>query len=341
MLNKDIGFDRHQTLIVKMPKDSVGDQSIKIEMLRLPGVVSATRFVEIPGNIVRTSNFWYEGADDKRAILYLFSGDVDLMKTLGMKMKVGDYFKEGTKRFSKEFILNETAAKQLGWKPEEAVGKLFGKRSEDPGMIIGVVEDFHFKHLHDKIDPLVMVLWPDYEGFYLALKVGSNNLSQTVTAVEGKWKQLLPQHEFEYQFLDESFDKLFNQERQLGQLFGIFSGLAIFISCMGLFGLASFNMEQSRKVVAVRKVLGASVSSIFIMMSRDFLKLVGIGIAISAPFAWYIMDKWLQGFAYKVEVEWIVFLHAAVLATVVALLTISYHAMAVAAANPVNSLKEQ
>ncbi|HKZ38609.1 MAG TPA: FtsX-like permease family protein [Chryseolinea sp.] len=343
MLNKDIGFDREQTLIVKMPKDSVGDQSIKNEMLRLPGVVSATRFVEIPGNIVRTMNCWYEGAEDKRAILYLFSGDVDLLKTLGMKMKVGDYFNEGTKRFSKEFILNETAVKKFGWKPQEAVGKLFnfGKRSEDPGMIIGVVEDFHFKHLHDKIDPLVMVLWPDYEGCYLALKVGSNNLSQTVNAVEGKWKKLLPQYEFEYQFLDESFDKLFNQERQLGQVFGIFSGLAIFISCMGLFGLASFTMEQSRKAVAIRKVLGASVSSIFIMMSGDFLKLVVIGIAISAPIAWLIMDKWLQGFAYNVEVEWIVFLYTAFLATVVALLTISYHAMRVAATNPVSSLKEQ
>jgi len=262
---------------------------------------------------------------------------------MNMKMKTGIYFQNDNKLPGSEFIINETAARQFGWKPEEAIGKLmdFGGRGKEPGKVIGVIEDFHFKHLHDKIDPLVMFLQPDYEGRFMALKLKSNNISELVSTVSETWKTLLPQYEFEYKFLDESFDKLFDQERRLGQLFGIFSGLAIFISCLGLFGLASFTMEQSKKSVAVRKVLGASVSSILVMMSRDFLKLVVIGMVIAAPLAWYGMNKWLSGFAYNGGFAWIVFVYAGVAGIAVALFTVSYHSLRAATSNPVNSLKEQ
>ena len=259
-------------------------------------------------------------------------------------MKAGSFFHQDTKQFYREFILNETAVKHFGWKPEEAIGKLFNygpRQSENGGKIIGVVEDFHFKHLHDKIDQLVMLLRPWYQGGYMALKVNTENLSQVVDAAETTWKNMLPQYEFEYQFLDESFDKLFDQEKRLGQLFGIFAGLAIFISCMGLFGLASFTMEQSRKSVAIRKVLGASVSSILMMMSRDFLKLVMIGMIIAAPLAWYAMDNWLKGFAYNAGIAWVVFVYAALVGIMVALITVSYHSLRAATTNPVTSLKEQ
>ncbi len=342
MQNKNLGFDREQVLVIKMPRDSVGDRAIKNEMMRLAGVQSVTRFLEMPGNMVQTSSFWYEGAEEnKPANLYQFSGDEDLLTTLGMKMKAGDYFRADSQQ--KEFVINETAVRHFGWKLEEAVGKLidFGGRGENPGKVIGVVEDFHFKHLHDQIDPLVMYLQPEYEGRFMALKIKSNDLSQMVSSISQTWKTLLPQYEFEYQFLDESFDKLFDQEKRLAQLFGIFSTLAIFISCLGLFGLASFTMEQSKKSVAVRKVLGASVSSILIMMSRDFLKLVFIGIVLAAPVAWYGMSKWLSGFAYNAGFAWIVFLYAAAVAVAVALFTVSYHSLRAATSNPVNSLKEQ
>jgi len=162
-----------------------------------------------------------------------------------------------------------------------------------------------------------------------------------LTSVEYTWKTILPQHEFEYQFLDETFDKLFDEEKRLGQLFGLFSGLAIFISCLGLFGLASFTMEQSRKSVAVLKVMGASVTNIVIMMSKDFLGLVLIGLVISAPIAYYSMDRWLNGFAYNVGFAWIVFLYAAIAGTLVAFGTVSYHSLRAASTNPVDSLKEQ
>lgn len=344
MLNKNLGFDREQIIVLQLPKDSVGDLTIKNEMLRIAGVENVTRFLEVPGKMVRTTGFWYEGSkDNKTANTYNFSGDVDLLPTLGMKMKAGNYFSQDTKQFFKEFVINETAAKYFGWKIEDAVGKHidFGEQGKEPGIVIGVIEDFHFKHLHDKIDPLVMHLEPQYQGSFMALKVKGSDMKGIVSSVEKTWKSILPQHEFQYQFLDESFDKLFDQERRLGQLFGIFSGLAIFISCLGLFGLASFTLEQSRKSVAVRKVLGASVSSIVMMMSKQFLALVLLGMVIAAPISYYAMNKWLSGFAYSIGFVWIVFFYATIAGMLIAFGTVSYHSLRAATSNPVDSLKDQ
>lgn len=344
MRTKDMGFDREQTLVLKLPGDSIGDASVKNEMKRIAGVQSVTRFLEVPGRMVRTTGIWYEGVKDNIAAnVYVFSGDEDLVETLGMRMKHGRYFQEGTQRFGREFVINETAAKHFGWKPDEAVGKLmdFGAPEKDPGKVIGVIEDFHFKDLHETIDPLVMYLERAYEGRFMALKVRSADLTATVDAVQQTWKKIVPQHRFEYQFLDESFDALFDQEVRLGQLFSIFSGLAIFISCLGLFGLASFTMEQTRKAVAIRKVMGASVSNIMVMMSKDFLKLVLLGMALASPIAYFVMNKWLQEFAYSVGFGWLVFLYAAVAAILVALGTVSYHSLKAATSNPVTSLKDQ
>lgn len=343
MRTKDMGFEREQTLIVKMPGDSVGSAAIKNEMKRLASVQNVTQFIEIPGKMVRTTSIWYEGVKDNVAEnLYVFSGDVDLIETMGMKLKAGRYFEEGTKQFGKEFVLNETAVKHFGWKEEEAIGKMidFGERGPEPGKVIGIVEDFHFKDLHETIDPLVMYLEPQYEGCFMAMKLKAGNVTNAVAEVQGVWKQYLPQHEFEYQFLDESFNSLFDQEKRLSTLFTIFSGLAILISCLGLFGLASFTMEQNRKSVAIHKVMGASVSNILYMMSRDFLKLVVIGMAVASPVAYYAMTKWLQGFAYSVGFGWLVFLYAAAVALLVAFITVSYHSLKAARTNPVNSLKE-
>ncbi|HNF82330.1 MAG TPA: ABC transporter permease, partial [Cyclobacteriaceae bacterium] len=199
---------------------------------------------------------------------------------------------------------------------------------------------FHFKDLHETIDPLVMYLEPYYEGCFMAMKLNAGNVSQSVAEVQDAWKKFLPQYEFEYQFLDESFNSLFDQEKRLSTLFTIFSGLAILISCLGLFGLASFTLEQNRKSVAIRKVMGASVSNILYMMSRDFLKLVLIGMIVASPVAYYAMTKWLQGFAYSVGFGWLVFIYAAVVALLVAFITVSYHSLKAATTNPVNSLKE-
>ncbi|MFM7855943.1 MAG: ABC transporter permease, partial [Flammeovirgaceae bacterium] len=237
----------------------------------------------------------------------------------------------------------ETALKHFGWKAKEAIGKQMniGGRGDNPGKVIGIIEDFHFKHLHDKIDPLIMFLEPYYEGTFMAVKMKATDLKATIASVEATWNKTVPNYEFEYSFLDEAFDKLFDQEKRLGQLFGVFSGLAIFVSCLGLFGLASFTMEQSKKSVALRKLLGASVSNIVVMMSKDFLKLVLIGLVIAIPIAYYAIEKWLNGFAYNVGFGWMVFVYAALAGVLVAFGTVSYHSLKAATSNPVNSLKDQ
>ena len=255
----------------------------------------------------------------------------------------GEYFHPDTKRHFKEFVINETALKLFGWKKEEAIGKEinFGERGEDPGKVIGVMEDFHFKHLHDKIDPLVMYLQPIYEGEFMAIKVKTSEMQQMVTTIGNRWKELVPNYEFEYRFLDESFDKLFDQEKKLGQLFTVFSSLAVFVSCLGLFGLASFTLEQTRKATAVRKVLGASVMGLVMSMSKEFLMLVFIGLVVAIPITYYALSHWLNSFAYHIPFNWVVFIVVGVLGALVALATVCYHSLVAAMANPVKALKEQ
>jgi putative ABC transport system permease protein len=344
MRNKNIGFDREQTLVLELPGDSVIRESLKTEIKRLASVQQVTRFLEVPGKMVRTTGIWHEGIkDNTTANVYIFSGDTDLTETLGMTMKRGQYFQEGNQPLYSEYVINETAVKHFGWKLDEAVGKLMnlGDRGNNPGKVVGVIEDFHFKHLHDVIDPLVMYQESANAYRYMAVKMKAGNLSATVADIGKTWKAVAPEREFEYQFLDESFDKLFDQEKRLGLLFTIFSGLAIFVSCLGLFGLASFTMEQGRKAVAIRKVLGASVPNIMLGMSRDFLKLVVLGMIVACPISYFIMNKWLEGFAYNTGFSWFVFVYAAVAGILVAFGTVSYHSLKAATANPVTSLKDQ
>jgi putative ABC transport system permease protein len=294
--------------------------------------------------MVNTSTVWYEGAETEQGEnVYMFSGDADLPKTLGMTMVTGKYFSEDTQQFFREFVINEKAVEHFGWTLDDAVGKLmnFGQRDEDPGMVIGVISDFHFKHLHEVIDPLVMFLQPTYEGRNMGIKINSGNLSETVSAIKSRWEELVPAHEFQYQFLDESFDSLFDSEKRLGQMFGIFAGLAIFISCLGLFGLAAFTLQQKKKAVAVRKVMGASISNIITMTSQDFLKPVVLGMVLAAPVAYFSMNAWLQGFAYNVGFDWIVFLYALAVGIGVSLFTISFHCFKAAITNPVDSLRNE
>ncbi|MEQ8924373.1 MAG: ABC transporter permease [Fulvivirga sp.] len=344
MLGKNIGFDREQVLVLTMPNDSIGDQTVKNELLSISGVQSITRFNEMPGRMVNTGGLWYEGADtDQAENLYLFSGDADLLETLDITLLTGKYFNEDTQQHFREFVINEKAVEHFGWKMDDAVGKQmnFGNRSDTSGIVIGVVKDFHFKHLHEQIDPLVMYLAPNYEGRFMALKINSGNISETVSEVNNKWNSLLPSYEFDYQFLDSSFDMLFDEEKRLGELFALFAGLAISISCLGLFGLTVFTLQQKKKAIAVRKVLGASVTTIVSLVSRDFLKPVVLGMVLAAPIAYYSMSTWLEGFAYNVGFQWIVFLYALVAGLAVAFITISFHCFKAAVTNPVNSLRQE
>jgi len=207
-------------------------------------------------------------------------------------------------------------------------------------MIIGVVKDFHFRSLQEVIKPLSIRIEPDGCDL-ITLNVSSTNLPATISAIENKWKTIIPNRPFSYYFLDEFFDKQYRSEDRFGKLFFNFAILAIFISCLGLLGLASYSTMQRTKEIGVRKVLGASVTNIVNLLSKDFLVLVAISFVIAMPVAGYFMNKWLTGFAYRISIEWWIFLLAGVLALLIALITVSFQAIKAAVANPVKSLRTE
>jgi putative ABC transport system permease protein len=237
-------------------------------------------------------------------------------------------------------VLNEAAVKMFGYtSPQQAIGKRFKQWGRE-GKIIGVAKDFHFRSLQQPIKPLSMRIEPGGCNLVSA-NVSATHLPATLATIEKKWKTLIPNRPFSYFFLDEFFDKQYRNEVRFGKLFLNFAILAIFISCLGLLGLASYSTIQRTKEIGIRKVLGASVSNIVNLLSKDFLRLVAISALIAFPVAWFSMHKWLQDFAYRIGVSWWVFVAAAILATLIAILTISFQAIRAAVANPVKSLRTE
>jgi putative ABC transport system permease protein len=237
-------------------------------------------------------------------------------------------------------VLNEAAVKMFGYSsPQQAIGKRFKQWGRE-GKIIGVTKDFHFRSLQQPIKPLSMRIEPERTNL-VSVDVSAANLPATLAAIENKWKSIVPNRPFSYYFLDEFFDKQYRTEERFGKLFLNFAVLAIIISCLGLLGLASYSTIQRTKEIGIRKVLGASVSGIVNLLSKDFLVLVIISFVIAAPVAWYFMHKWLQDFAYHTSLNvWILVL-AGFTALAIALLTVSFQAIRAAVSNPVKSLRTE
>jgi putative ABC transport system permease protein len=204
------------------------------------------------------------------------------------------------------FILNESAARELGWTPEEAVGKKMFLDSSRPGFVKGVVKDFHFESLHTGIKPLVLFTEIRDHG-QLLVKISGADVPATLTFIRNKWKQLVPDVPFDYRFLDEDYAKLYRSELQLGKVMNLFAGIAILLACTGLFGLSSFVAQQRIKEIGIRKILGASLLSIVTMLSGKFARLVCMAILIASPLGYLLMKKWLDGFAYRIDIPWWVF----------------------------------
>lgn len=238
-------------------------------------------------------------------------------------------------------MVNETAVKLFGWKtPQEAIGKKIDWGLGKKGNVIGVVKDFNFTSLHDNVQPLIIHILPDWYRF-VAIRVKPNDISNTLASLEETWKRIATDSPFDYTFLNEDFAKLYKEEQNLRSVLSLFTGLSIFIACLGLFGLAAFTIKQRFKEIAVRKVLGASVTGIIGLLSKDFLLLVTISAVIAFPLAWWGMHKWLQDFAYRVNIGWWTFLLAAIAALLIALVTISFQAIKAAITNPVKSLRTE
>ncbi|XHR97887.1 ABC transporter permease [Mucilaginibacter sp. UC70_90] len=268
--------------------------------------------------------------------------DADYISTLGMKISAGRDFSASMSTDSTGLVINETAAKFLGF--TNPVNKILyrnmdGNRDHVKAYhIIGVVKDFNFNSLRENISPMIFLM--DEDSGNLSIRVNTTNLPALVDQIKSKW-QGMTQSQFSYSFMDQDFDANYRAEQRTGTISIIFTVLAISIACLGLFGLAAYAAEQRTKEIGIRKVLGASVSAIVNTLSKDFIKLVLISIAITTPLAWYLMNKWLQDFAYRISIQWWVLVLAGVVAIIIAVATVSFQSIKAALANPVNSLKNE
>jgi len=344
---RNLGFNKDQVLIV----NGVGALNnnmvpFKNDVLQLPGVSSGTLSGYLPvTDSYRSDNTW-----STEAVMTTKTGfdmqnwviDYDYIRTMGMQIIKGRNFSRDFGGDSSAIIINETTAKIIGYK--DPIGKQLFRAVDQQGhvgafTIIGVVKNFNFETLHHDVGPLSFELGTG--GGLASFKVGTANVNQLIAQVQSKWKSLASGLPFRYRFLDESFDEMYRSEQRVGKIALVFSVLAIFIACLGLFGLATFIAEQRTKEIGIRKVLGASVQGIVQMLSKDFMKLVAISFVIAAPLAWYFMNKWLQDFAYRISISWWVFVAAGLAALLIALLTVSFQAVRAAISNPVKSLRTE
>ena len=344
--NRDLGYNRNQVLIIQHAFE-LGDhaKTFKQEIKQLPGVTNATLSGYLPVKSTRGTGIFYKEAvaDPKQSLFpQIWSIDEDYISTLAMKIKSGRDFSAQMPSDSNAIVINETAAKFLGF--TDPVNKVVYRSSGGPNptykpyTIIGMVKDFNFSSLRDNISPVVMQLNTDNSS--LSIKVNTANIPALLSQIEAKWKDFTPAY-FQYTFMDQDFDAMYRSEQRIGTIFIAFTTLAIVIACLGLFGLAAYAAEQRTKEIGIRKVLGASIANIAGMLSKDFIKLICIAIVISSPIAWYLMQKWLQDFAYRINIEWWVIAISGFAAILVAFITISFQSIKAAVANPVDSLRSE
>nr|WP_293836332.1 ABC transporter permease [uncultured Arsenicibacter sp.] len=343
--HKTLGYTKEQVLV--LPETwLLGDKeaAFREEIVRDARVLNASVSGYVPAGPSNNNNFFVSPETNTSQLVKTLRYDVDYnyLSVLGMKLAAGRNFSRAYGTDSSGVILNETAAKTFGW-AQNAIGHHITHTDNDGTQrtftVIGVVKDFHFKSLHEAISPLVMVLGRNTGT--IILKVNPKDINGLLATLQQTWQQLMPDAPFTYSFLDERFANTYRAEQKTGLILGLFSGLTIFIACLGLFGLAMFTAEQRQKEIGVRKVLGASVMSVVALLSADFLKLVGIALVLAIPIAWYAMSVWLQDFAYRIELDWWLFALAGVLAIVIALATVSLQSIKAALVNPIRSLKSE
>ena len=342
--NSDLGFDKEQSMIVKFDNLAISRNGLqfKNELLNIPAVKNVSLMSGEPGGFHDTYSFETEANPNEKFLFNTEFTDLDFVKTLGLKIIAGRDFSESFQTDSSEAVLiNRNAATKLGYTPEQAIGKWIRNVSRDSlrRKIVGVMEDYHYVSLKDPIGPLVIS--PGSDRRLALIKLTAGNLPSTIGAIKKVYASSAPDYPFEYNFLDERFDRLYRTESRQGTVLSIFSAIAIFIACLGLFGLASYTAIKRTKEIGVRKVLGSSVQNIVLLLSKDLLKPVLLGTIIAIPVGYYVINKWLQGFAYRIGFHWWMFAAAVLTAVTIAMLTVSFQAIKAAIANPVKSLRTE
>ena len=336
--SKELGYDKTHVLSFYMQDMGKHYEAVKADLLSQSGVKAITRananIISLAG--LTGDNSWDGKEAGETMMLRTLSVDKDFVSFFKMQVMDGAGF-TGSVSDSSHFILNETAVRAARIK--DPIGKKF-KLWDKTGTIIGVVKDFHFASMKQTIEPTIFFYQPN-EMNRIFIKTTGKDAEKVIASAGRLWKQYNADFTFHFAFLDDSFNDLYKTEQQTGLLFNIFAGIAIFISCLGLFGLAAYTAQTRTREIGVRKVLGSSVAGIVELLAKDFIKLVLIGIVIAVPIAWYAMGKWLEDFAYRVEVQWWTFVVSGFFALIVAILTISFQSIKAALMNPVKSLKSE
>jgi putative ABC transport system permease protein len=348
MRKQKLGADINQTLVMD-GANSITDslyqnsfQPFKNDLLKIANVKNVATSSSVMGKeIYWTNGSQRLGADNKGAVtLYNLGVDYDFIPSFGLEIKEGRNFSKEYKTDEKDILLNENAARLLGF---EDISKAVNEKIVSAGdtvKVVGIVANYHHQGLQKAIDPMIFRLRPNNRNAY-SIKITTGNIQATIAGIEKTWNEHFPSDPFNYYFLDELFDQQYKADRQFGEVFGLFASLAIIIACFGLLGLSAFNVLQRTKEIGIRKVLGASVQNLLYILSKDFLKLVLISFVLAIPVTWWIMYNWLQDFAYRINIEWCVFLSAGIIAMLIALFTVGFQAIKAAVANPVKSLRTE
>ncbi|MCH8125765.1 ABC transporter permease [candidate division KSB1 bacterium] len=340
MRNKNLGFEKDQVVVIHRAS-ALGNQLdiFENQLKQLPNINVTTATYHLPGKLPDTNAFQLPDVPQSEAyLLSTFSVGFDFIETLSIEMVAGRSFSKDFPTDSSAYIINEAAVKKFGW--TEAIGKSIiepDPEGASVGEVIGVMKDFHFESLHEVIKPAILRLASGPR--FVVAKINSDDIPGTIADIEQKWAVLAPNQPFEYTFLDNDFDQLYKTDQRVGKIFTIFTILGIFVACLGLFGLTSFSAEQRTKEIGIRKALGASVSNIVILLSKEFTKLIAISFFIAAPISYFVMTKWLENFAYTSGIKLPTFILAGGIVCLVAWLTISYQSIKAALTNPVNALK--
>ncbi|MEO6820321.1 MAG: FtsX-like permease family protein, partial [Ginsengibacter sp.] len=342
-----VSFKLPTQLLKKMNYDAqkvnMFSQTFKTELQRngvLASVALASNSIEGCMNSNGVQNWFWNGMDtSSQSTINYMTLEPATKNIFNLQIKKGRWFGNDNAD-KKNYILNETAIRELGIS-EPVIGQVFARSGGDTGQIIGVIKDYNFSSLYDKINPLVLGDNDDELKADFFVKIIPGNIPKAMDAIASTWKKLIPDAPFDYQFMNQAFDNKYKADLKISKLVLLFSCISILISALGLFGLAAFISEQRRKEIGIRKVLGASVAQVTKMLSKDFLKLVFLACILSFPISWWAMDKWLQSFVYRIDISWWIYLFAGTATILIALITVSFQAIKAAVANPVESLRSE
>ncbi|MEP6926908.1 MAG: FtsX-like permease family protein, partial [Ginsengibacter sp.] len=343
MQNKKLGYDKTQVLFLPDARLLGKNQAaFEEQLLSDSRVVSASISRQVPGGVFMDGTEIYpknESSNGAEIHANIYHIDYNYLRTLGIHVLQGRNFSKDFPTDSSALLINEAAVRELGWSGKNPVGKTIVRSGQHQYKVVGVVADFNYASVKQKIAPVMMMLGGNMGG--LVIKINTTDVKGFLADLKKQWDAFHPDGPLGYTFLDDNFAKLYESEQRTQQIFSSFAILAIIIASLGLFGLSAFIIEQRTKEIGIRKVLGASVQNVLLLVSKDFLLLVGIAFIISVPVTWWAMNTWLQDFAYRININWWAFGIAGLAAIIIAILTVSFQAIKAAIANPVKSLRTE